>query len=568
MIELGFQIDEILKRTEKMQKNHKLMDLIFLKFIFSHYIRLSMKSSYLFCLLLLLFPPFALVARKSPMGYCNSVDSILPKKPLTIGSNLELFVDNYLIDKLEGKAELRLHQPEAKEIVLVHNEPWEGSGTGYHSIFKDGEVYRMYYKGEQLSVSSDGGLKAGHPYFTCYAESDDGIHWRKSALGLFEFNGSKANNIVIAAGDFPGINKKVEITGLTAGHPTVFKDENPNATTDARYKAFLPSFSPNSRGLLPFKSTDGIHWSLMSNSPVITDGIFDSQNLAFWDGVNNEYRAYWRSSFEGVRAIRTAISKDFIHWDKQADLKYEDSPPEELYTSQIKPYYRAPQLLMGFPTRYVVRGWSESMRALPDPEHREWRSISSERHGSVVTESLFMVSRDGEKFKRWNEAFIRPGIERPGTWAYGNQYLGWSMVETKSTNEGAPDELSFYATENYWIGSSDALRRYTLRIDGFVSVNAPMSGGELITKPLVFSGGHLILNFSTSAAGSIQIEVQDGNGKVIPGFGLDDCQVIFGDTIKRGVSWKNGSDVSALNGKQVRLRFVLKDADLFSFQFE
>ena len=178
-----------------------------------------------------------------------------------------------------------------------------------------------------------------------------------------------------------------------------------------------------------------------------------------------------------------------------------------------------------------------------------------------------MASRDGVNFKRWNEAFLRPGIEREGTWAYGNQYIGWQVVETKSALEGAPDELSLYASESYWTGNSSALRRYTLRMDGFVSVNAPMSGGELITKPLRFQGKHLSLNFATSAAGSVRVEIQDANSKALPGFALEDCPPLFGDTIERTVTWKNGSAVGQLAGRPVKLRFVLNDADLYSLQF-
>ena len=102
---------------------------------------------------------------------------------------------------------------------------------------------------------------------------------------------------------------------------------------------------------------------------------------------------------------------------------------------------------------------------------------------------------------RWAEAFLPPGIERVGAWNYGHQYIGWHLVATKSALEGAPDELSLYAGESYWTGQSSALWRYTLRLDGFVSVNAPMSGGEIVTKSLRFQGRALALNFATSAAG-------------------------------------------------------------------
>jgi hypothetical protein len=225
-------------------------------------------------------------------------------------------------------------------------------------------------------------------------------------------------------------------------------------------------------------------------------------------------------------------------------------------------------LLLGFPTRYVERGWSPSMKALPELEHREWRAKANQRYGTAITEGLFMASRDGVKFKRWNDAFLPPGIEREGTWNYGQQYIAWHLVETKSALEGAPNELSLYAGENYWTGTSSALRRYTLRLDGFVSIHAPMKGGEMVTKPITFSGKELTMNFASSVAGGIQVEIQDVEGKALPGFALSDCEDHFGDSIMRTVVWKSGTDVSSLAGKTVRLRIVLKDADLYSIKFE
>jgi hypothetical protein len=500
--------------------------------------------------------------------------------PVNIGTRRELFVDDALVEKMSGRAELRLHHPVPREVVQEHSAPWEGSGSGYQSIFKDADIYRMYYGGWQLSVTPIESAYKSHEGFTCYAESDDGIHWRKPPLGLHDFQGSKANNIVVAGGP--------EFQNIDVAHPAVFKDENPNATTDAKYKAFFPRFRLRhpklSTGLIPLKSPDGIHWSLMSETPVITDGGFDSVNVWFWDSVRGEYRAYWRffpegketerpiDLYKGTRAIRTATSKDFIHWQNQAAVKYVDSPVEELYTSQVRPYPRAPHILVGFPTRYIEREWSESMRALPELEHRKLRAQASkgehrERFGLALTESLFMASRDGETFKRWNEAFLPPGIERKGTWNYGQTYISWGLVETKSDLEGAPKELSFYATESYWTGNSNRLRRYTLRLDGFVSLYASMKGGELVTRPIRFQGDQLELNFATSAAGSVQVEIQDLDGKALPGFTLEECPPHFGDTIARTVSWKQGPAVESLANRPVRLRFVVRDAHVYAFRF-
>ena len=507
----------------------------------------------------------------SRLMFSASAQPATHEGPVDIQSRRELFVDAALIAELRDGARQQLHSPVPREIVLEHDAPWEGTGCGYHSVFQDGDRYRMYYKAWHLEVSDGKVTTDRHPLFCCYAESPDGIRWSKPALGLYDFQGSAENNIVMVSGVQGPLN-------VDAGHPAVFRDENPAAAEDARYKAILRSEKPG--GLLPFKSPDGIHWTPMTDAPILSGlGAFDSQNLAFWDPVPGKYRAYWRIFTEGVttaetwkpggyRAIRTAESDDFVHWGPYTDLTYEDSPDEHLYVNQIKPYHRAPQLLLGFPVRYIDRGWSASMRKLPELEQREARAKGSERYGTALTESLVMVSRDGYHFTRWNEAFLRPGIERPGTWHYGQQYLAWHLVETRSELPGAPDELSLYAVERYWHGPGSALRRYTLRLDGFVSIHAPMSGGVLVTKPMVFAGNALHLNFATSAAGLIRVEIQTPDGTPITGYTLEDSEDLFGDTIDRSVSWKSGVEVGALTGQPVRLLFELRDADLYAYQFQ
>lgn len=465
---------------------------------------------------------------------------------IAIGSRLELFVDNYLIESLAGGARLRLHEPIARELALVHDAPWEGNSCGYHTVFQDGNVYRMYYRGGEQTLK---GEPEPRPFTVCYAESKDGIHWQKPDLGLVEYGGSKHNNILW--------------TGQVGHNFVPFKDANPDCKPEARYKAV----ALEGKGLTAFQSADGIHWSRMSDKPIMTQGAFDSQNLIFWDTVRGEYRAYWRDFRNGLRDIRTAVSKDFLKWGESTWLSYPGAPPEELYTNQILPYYRAPHIFLGFPTRYLDRGWSDSMRALPELEHRELRSKTSPREGTALTDGLFMAGRDGTTFHRWDRVFIRPGLRTADNWVYGDNYQSWGIVETDSLIENAPKELSVYATESYWTGKSCKLRRFTLRIDGFVSVESPLGGGELITKPITFEGRNLVLNFSTSAAGSIRVEIQDANGKPIDGYTLADSTDVFGDTLERVVGWKAGNDIGALAGKPIRLRFVMKDADLYSIRF-
>jgi hypothetical protein len=320
-------------------------------------------------------------------------------------------------------------------------------------------------------------------------------------------------------------------------------------------------------GLFAFQSADGIHWSLMAERPVITEGALDSQNLAFWDVARGEYRAYFRDFREG-RDIRTCASPDFLQWTSGEWLEYQPSRSGELYTNQVLPYYRAPHILLGFPTRYVDRGWTRSHEYLPQLEHRRVRTGPSPREGSAVTEGLLMGSHDGVRFTMWPEAFLRPGLRTRDSWFYGDNYQTWGLFETASAIPDAPPELSLYASENYHQQDGGTVfRRYTLRIDGFVSAQAPLSGGELLTRPLTFSGKRLVVNVSTSAAGGVRVELQEPDGTPIPGHALADCDEVFGDGLARPVSWQGNEDLSGLAGKPVRLRIGLRDADLYALQF-
>jgi hypothetical protein len=98
-------------------------------------------------------------------------------------------------------------------------------------------------------------------------------------------------------------------------------------------------------------------------------------------------------------------------------------------------------------------------------------------------------------------------------------------------------------------------------------VSAPYAGGELVTKPFTFTGESLLLNFASSAAGGMEVELQTPDGHAIEGFSLSDCTEIIGDRIEHLVRWKNSSDLSSLSGKPIRMQIRMKDANLFSFRF-
>ena len=249
-----------------------------------------------------------------------------------IGSRLELFVDDWLIDRMSG-VRLRMHHPVSREIALDFNRPWEGETSWCPVVIKEGDGYRLWYRACREATENQ--------RRTAYAESGDGIHWERPDLGIFDFQGSKKNNIVME--DPSGHNL------------SVFVDGNPTTPEAERYKGFAKSpLNVDGRSTIRgFSSPDGLHWRPADVDPLIVAPDdpwpwFDSPNIAFWDGVQRRYVAYLRGWVQGqdrvvsghsggVRTIRRSVSDDFRTWSVPDMIDMGDSPPEHLYTNAATP---------------------------------------------------------------------------------------------------------------------------------------------------------------------------------------------------------------------------------------
>ena len=451
------------------------------------------------------------------------------KKPVDIGSRRELFVDDFIIDRMTGSAERRLQHPVPRETVITYGKngkPWEGNTCTYQSVVQNGDRILMYYSGRPVPPFAD----ESKEQVTCVAESTDGIHFTRPQLGLYEINGSKKNNIVWR--------------GTPSHNFTPFMDANPNAPEDQRFKAI--AYYTEGGGLGAYVSPDGIHWKLMAKKRIITlEGRsgFDSQNLAFWDSLRKLYVCFFRDNTGGLRRIATCTSTDFINWTESRLLEYTDDHQEEMYTNGIRPYFRAPHIYLGIPARFAI-----------------YRKKVSVHPQNGISDAILMSSRDGLLFDRWEEGFIRPGPE-PEMWTDRNNYPAWGMLQT------SPEEISLYWTEHFKHPGC-RLRRGTIRTDGFVSLHAGgQDVGEMLTRPLIFSGVNLEVNYATSAVGTVLFEICDLRGKAIPGFSLADSEVLYGNEIEHRVLWRRGGNLAPLAGKPVRLRLRLHDADVYSFRF-
>ncbi len=429
-------------------------------------------------------------------------------EPIDVGSRLELFVDDYLIEGMDNVA-LKLHEP-----VLAAAPTGDVDELEYGTILKDGDVYRLYTRARHNSR-----LDGDEGEYTRYFESTDGRDWVAPDLGLFTVEGTDWKNVILHE---PPLCHNFS--------PMI--DARPGVPAEERFKALGGTGSLGGVGLVAFVSGDGIHWRKLAPEPVIPPTVpwenvhlFDSQNVAFWSESEGRYVCYFRS-YDGLRKIARIESEDFIHWTNPKELMV-NSEGEHLYPSQTHPYFRAPHIYIAMPTRfYPDRGES--------------------------TDILFMSTRGDALYKRpFHEAFIRPGLD-PARWGNRSNYAVLNTVPT------GPAEMSIYTTP---------MRRFTLRTDGFVSVHAGATMGEMVTKPLTFSGKELVVNCATSGGGSLGVEIQDETGTAVAGFGRDDSLRFVGDAIETVITWTGGSDVSSLAGKVVRLRFELADADLYAIQF-
>ncbi len=487
-----------------------------------------------------------------------------------MGGRRELFVDRFLIDRLDG-ATLIAHQPVDRGPVIAFDKPWEGIFSAYATVIHDGPRYRMYYRG----MPGDPALQV-----TCYAESPDGINWTKPELGLLEVNGSRANNVILLPAP-PSTEKGAADEMLTHNFAPML-DTNPAADPAQRFKAL----AGDGHALYALASADGVRWSKVRPEPVIQykdpgkpdpesteislgPFAFDSQNVPFWSESEKKYLVYariWvfspgtpdgRTKRARHRTIGRAESDDFVNWTALKPMIYSDTgtavPSCDLYVNQTHPYFRATHLYLSTAARFLP-----GRRVLSDEEAH---AIGVHpKYFRDTSDSVLMSSRGGYVYDRtFLGAFSRPGIGS-GNWVSRSNYPARNIVQT------GENEMSVYIQKEYAQRTAH-MNRYSLRLDGLGSVSAGFEGGEMLTKPLRFEGSRLRVNFATSAAGGVRIEIQDEQGQPIPGYGLDDCRELIGDDIERVVSWSGGPDVSALSGRVVRLRFVLKDADLFALRF-
>jgi len=481
---------------------------------------------------------------------------------LNIGSRREVFWDDYLIDKEKTTTEKRVCPVNNKQTVTEIDD----NVISYPTICKVGDKYRIYYVGGWVE---DGGHTDNTDIWHLGVKvmtSTDGINW-----------------------DFPKVNGRNDNVTIEKilDNIFVYRDTNPDCPEDELYKAVgSGKYFEGKYGLYLFTSADGYDFKV---ARFITDkGAFDTCNTLHY--IDGKYVCYVRSYHEYkapanetdcmmndlyhiptpgknarmMRSICVLYSDDCVSWSDPEEIIYDDDMDHQMYTNNAMIYERAPHIMIGFPTRYCERlKWTENYDQLGGRERR-WKEYKgpSPREGLTTTDCLFMCSRDTKHWTRYNEAFMSPGYETEQNWVYGDCYPAFGFIDS------GREYYMMYSTGFHHErahGVKKPLYMHKVRKDGFA---CQCAGGEervLVTKPLIFEGNELHLNFETSAYGYIIVDVLDEDGnKLSEGQSFE----VFGNNIDRRVMFEDGSGFSAYANKPVRLRFRMRDAKVYSVKFE
>ena len=463
--------------------------------------------------------------------------SAVKSEPVTNESGTILFADPRMIVHPKH-VRTKLHPPvKTGERLLESDRPWEDATLNWFSVLQDQGKFRMWYE----CYDMDGWPTADDTSF-CYAESQDGIHWTKPNLGLFEYKGNKNNNILFRQIGTGGSRSRVHGS-------CVFID--PNAPPEARYKCvsqgLFQGIGDRPYYVAGMYSADGLHWTRLSQP--ICSVFADSQYSAAWNPKQGNYVLYGRVSGRG-RALGRAVSDKFGSFPPLSmclDTDEQHPNDTDLYNPAWMRYPGEPELQLMLPSLF---------------DHR-----------SDTLAIHIALSRDGQNWE-WPDRmtpFIPLG--EPGAFDSGSLYsangclevggevwfyFGASSLKHEETN---PETLAIPSNRRVY-------SRAVAKRNRLVSASAGSIPGSFETSTLQFQGKSLAITADIAEGGYVRIGLQDAAGQPIAGRSLSECEPMRSGESPMTVNWHQQSDVSDLAGKAIRLQIEMMNADLFSLHFD
>jgi len=475
--------------------------------------------------------------------------------PFDVGTQSQLFVDQVLVREAKGVSfELVPARKHPANPVLRADKPWEGWRVElYGNVLFDGDekIYKMWYLGEET--------QAFPHYAVYYATSTDGIHWEKPLVGTVTSPKYEKHNVVAA-----------DII-----LPCVIKDQS-DSEAARRYK--MIGWDQKEGAYRTWISPDGLNWTQSGKTPLcrggdVITGYYDENRKMYvaFPKIGERIRGHDR------RVFWLITSKDFENWTEPEiviapDLRDDASSLARI--EEVRPILDVPD------DPALIRTEFYGVGAYPAESCTlafVWLFTinNNARYGNQEGpgELQLAVSRD---LKHWERPFRTPCVPRG---KLGEWDCGFFCSQSRALDVG--DEVWLYYTGStythgtpclYRAEGTGRLERHTGAIglaiwqrDRFVSATAVGEGGLLTTVPLRFSGNRLEVNARTREEGSVCVRIRDAAGEPLDGFELSDS--FAGNNLRHVVTWRGQSDVSALAGKPVMLRFEMKHADLYAFAF-
>ena len=412
------------------------------------------------------------------------------------------------------------NQPERFGSVLEADKPWERRCVlAYGGVIHDGGLFRMWYQTFARELRE-------RKTVLCYAESDDGIRWRKPVLNLCECEGTKANNVVIADD--------------AIGSFTVTRDDE-ESEESRRYKALYFKTEPGvGKNIHAAFSPDGLRWT-PHPAPVMPQ-TGDRTTLMHDPSREAPYVAFTRGwkmmDRHRCRIIYRAESTDFVTW----------TPAEPILFPDLRDSWDVQ--LYGMPAfRYedVYLGGLQVLRSRPDTIHTE-----------------LVVSRDTYTWKRSRSEFL--GLGMPGAWD-----SHWASLAPSPPVRRTDGSLWFFhegrdlSHERLCPFPKGAVGLVVLPEDRFCALEAGPVEGILTTKPFLMGGGVTVnVAHRPGGAACVRGELIDERGEVLPGFAREDSVVLGGGPKPAELSWGDGKSGAEHRGRFVSLRLYIVDARLFA----
>ena len=476
----------------------------------------------------------------------------LNSRVLSIGTQKQLFVDDYVIDHMAGISQVL--NPAVKHEANPLLDRDRGDFAQFYGTVlydQDERLFRAWYMGR-------GGVH--------YATSHDGLQWETPSLGLAELEGSRENNVV-PNGPYEGLDHCPEMRDIE-GPDRVYKC--------LRYVDWT---------WMPFFSPDGLHWSEVPAPPIVKGGD-ECKTCKTHDAVSPhpaglpKYAAFPKLGAKVGKYKRRSVglswSEDYVHWSSPVLVMAPDEQDDAITSVRVAEALEAEVIDLAWPEDY--RGEFYHMCVFPyeglflgfvDVFYvcvERWRIGQLNQGGP--DEVQLTSSRD---LIHWHRAGSRkPIIDNGGL---GDWDAGWKSTTSRPLVVG--DEIWIYYgasnTDHGGLVWKDKPRTAgfglaKLRLDGFVSLDAGETEGTVTTRPLRFEGNQLVIN-AQSTEGSVAVAILDREGRPIVGFGAADCDTFSGDSLRHTVTWGRKADLSALRGQPIRLRFYLRNSKLYSFVF-